>query len=89
MKRDYNNPFDSMFDIDGDGKIDMLEQYAEIDYLSGGQLSPGDGIMELAHDYFMHSGNPDPTFPLSLVDEDEEEDEDDEDDYGDDSFESD
>ena len=63
-----------MFDFDHDSKIDSLEQYAEIDYLSGGRLEPGDGDMEMAHDYFMHSSNPDLTFPSYLADEEDNED---------------
>ena len=54
-ERDYSNSFDKTFDFDHDGKIDFLEQFAEIDYLSGGRLKPGDGDMEVAHHYYMHS----------------------------------
>ena len=67
--RDFNNSFDSMFDFNHDGKINPLEQFAEIDYLSGGRLRPGDGDMEIAHDYFMHSDNPDLCFPGRLADD--------------------
>lgn len=70
-ERDFTNSFDHMFDFDHDGKIDSLEQYAEIDFLSGGRLEPGDGDMEMAHDYFMHSSDPDLTFPSYLADEED------------------
>ena len=79
--RDYNNSFDGMFDFDHDGKIDSLEQFAEIDYLSRGRLTPGDGRMEAAHDYFMNSDNPSLDFPDILADE-----LDDDDDSSDDDF---
>ncbi len=71
-ERDLTNSFDPLFDFNHDGKIDSLEQFAEIDYLSGGRLTPGDGRTEIAHDYFMHSNNPDLCFPGALVDDDDE-----------------
>ena len=75
INRKYNNSFDGMFDFDGDGKIDMLEQYAEIDYLSGGKGELVDA--DMAYDYMMHTKNPDPLFAAGLAAGDE----DDEDDY--------
>ncbi len=78
--RDFTNSFDSMFDFNHDGKIDSLEQYAEIDFMSGGRIRPEDA--DLAHDYFMHSDNPDITFPSSFADS---YDDDDDDDFCDDS----
>ena len=81
--RDYNNSFDGMFDFDHDGKIDSLEQFAEIDYLSRGRLTPGDGRMEVAHDYFMNSDDPELSFPDSLA---EDYDEDEDDDMSDDDY---
>ena len=71
-ERDFTNSFDEMFDFDHDGKIDFLEQYAEVDFLSGGRLTPGDGDAEIAHDYLMHSSDPDLSFPSCLVDEDDD-----------------
>ena len=82
--RDYNNTFDEMFDFDHDGKIDFIEQYAEIDYLSDGKLTPGDGRTEFAHEYFMHSHDPNLSLPFALVDDDEEEEYEDEGYEGDD-----
>ena len=78
-KRNFTNLFDDMFDFDHDGKIDFLEQYAEIDFLSGGRINPEDA--DLAHDYFMHSDDPDITFPASLADDYDDDDYDDYDDY--------
>lgn len=71
-ERDFTNSFDEMFDFDHDGKIDFLEQYAEVDCLSGGGISPEDA--DLAHDYFMHSCDPDLTFPSCLADDSDDED---------------
>ncbi len=79
-ERDFTNSFDKMFDFDHDGKIGFLEQYAEIDFMSGGRIKPEDA--DLAHHYFMHSDNPDITFPSSFA---ELYDDDDDDDFGDDS----
>ena len=84
-KRDINNFVDRMFDFDGDGKIDMLEQYAEINFLAGGKDDPVDA--DMAYDYMMHSKNPDIFFAAGMVggaDYDEEDDEDDFNGYSDD-----
>ena len=82
--RGFNNSFDGMFDFDGDGEIDMLEQYAQIDFLSGGKGNPED--MDLAYDYMMHSNNPDPFYAASLAaGDDDDEDDDLEDSYDGDS----
>ncbi len=78
--RGFNNSFDSMFDFDGDGEIDMPEQYAQIDFLSGGKGDLEDA--DLAYDYMMHSKNPDPFFAASLAaGDDDDEDDDLEDSY--------
>ena len=69
QKRDFNNPYDEEFDFDNDGQIDMLEQYAEIEFLSGSHLEEG---TEIAYDYFMHSKDPDFGFPISLVEEEDD-----------------
>ena len=85
INRNYNNSFDGMFDFDGDGKIDMLEQYAEIDYLSGGKADSAGA--DLAFDYMMHAKNPDPFYAASLADsgfDDEDDDYDDDSDFDDD-----
>ena len=87
QERDYTNSFDKMFDFDHDGKIDSLEQYAEIDYLSGGTIRPGDA--DLTHDYFMHSNDPDITFPSSLAENDDALDDFDSGDFGSDGYGSD
>ena len=84
-ERGYNNSFDKIFDFDHDGKIDFLEQYAEIDFLSGGKIKPEDA--DLAHDYFMHSDDPDITFPSSFAENYDYDD--DSDDYGYDDYDSD
>ena len=89
-KRDFTNSFDDMFDFDHDGKIDFLEQYAEIDYLSEGRIRPEDA--DLAHDYLMHSDDPDITFPASFAvdyDDDDDFDDFDSDDYASDDHDSD
>lgn len=71
-ERDYNNPLDPMFNLDHDGKIDMLEQYAQVDFLAGGRLNPGNA--ELAMDYLMNSHDLDIMFPASLADDYDDED---------------
>ena len=87
-ERDFTNSFDKMFDFDHDGKIDFLEQYAEIDYLSGGRIRPEDA--DLAHDYFMHSDDPDISFPSRLAENyDDDDDLDDLDDFDSDDYDSD
>ena len=65
MKRDYNNSFDKQFDRNHDGKIDWMEQYEEIDHLSGGTLHDED--REVAHDYVWRSDNPDPSMIRSFA----------------------
>ena len=78
--RDFNNSFDRMFDFDGDGKIDMLEQYAEIDYLAGGKDDSVDA--DMAYDYLMHSKNPNVLFAAGILGgEDYDDEEDNDDDY--------
>ena len=52
----------------------MLEQYAQIDFLSGGKGDPADA--DLAYDYMMHSKNPDPFYAASLAAGDDDEDDD-------------
>ena len=64
-KRDVNSFIDGMFDFDGDGKIDMLEQIAEIDFLAGGQDDPIDA--DMTYDYMMHSKNPDIMLAAGMV----------------------
>ena len=80
-KRDFTNSYDKMFDYNNDGKIDMLEQYAEIEYLSAGAIRAEDA--EIAYDHLMHSKSPNLGFPASLVKENDEFAEDDCDDYED------